>query len=302
MIFHEIYGRYFHTVSQILSLAVAGSLTDDDMARLCRESAFSESFLEILPALKSERWPFLDSNLKTPLKYEPKVPLTTLQKQWLKGISLDPRIQLFSVNTEFLNDVPPLFTKKDFVEFDVYHDGDPYDNPTYQRIFRMLLWGIRERKGLEIFYTSGKGNRRKIQCVPWKLEYSAKDDKFRVLISGSRYANVLNVSRIKDCRESERVFPCKVEVIKKPLKHFTMELEDQRNTLERAFLHFAHFEKEAERISNHRYWMKVFYEEDDETELVIRVLSFGPFIKVKEPEALVQLIKQRLKMQKSCQL
>ena len=40
----------------------------------------------------------------------------------------------------------------------------------------------------------------------------------------------------------------------------------------------------------------------DETEIVIRVLSFGPYIKVLEPECFVNLIKERLISQKSCEL
>lgn len=50
-------------------------------------------------------------------------------------------------------------------------------------------------------------------------------------------------------------------------------------------LHFAHFAKEAEGISRHRYRIKIRYNKNDEIELVIRVLSFGPLIKITEPES-----------------
>ena len=40
----------------------------------------------------------------------------------------------------------------------------------------------------------------------------------------------------------------------------------------------------------------------DETEIVIRVLSFGPYVKVLETESFVNLIKERLISQKSCEL
>lgn len=45
--------------------------------------------------------------------------------------------------------------------------------------------------------------------------------------------------------------------------------------------------------------MKLFYDESDETEMVIRLLSFGPMIKVIEPLEFKQLIRQRLKKQKA---
>ena len=61
-------------------------------------------------------------------------------------------------------------------------------------------------------------------------------------------------------------------------------------------------EKEAERIDDGHYRLKVRYHKDDETELVIRILSFGPMVKVIEPYSFVELIKNRLAMQKNCGL
>ena len=41
----------------------------------------------------------------------------------------------------------------------------------------------------------------------------------------------------------------------------------------------------------------LYYDKDDETELLIRVLAFGPVMKVTEPESFIEQIKQRLRMQ-----
>ena len=77
---------------------------------------------------------------------------------------------------------------------------------------------------------------------------------------------------------------------------------DGRNTLERAMLHFAHFEKEAERQDDGNYLLYLKYYEYDETEILIRVLSFGPYIKVIEPDSFIKLIKERLIKQRNCEL
>jgi predicted DNA-binding transcriptional regulator YafY len=42
----------------------------------------------------------------------------------------------------------------------------------------------------------------------------------------------------------------------------------------------------------------IHYQQEDETELVIRVLSFGPFVRVAEPDHFVNLIRERLVSQK----
>lgn len=302
VLFHEIYSCYYHTVSKILSASVRGSLTESEMLTLIKEYAFAESHLAIIPALKNENWQLVDEKLQTPLVHQPSTGLTTLQKRWLKAISLDPRIRLFSVDFTILEDVEPLFTPEDYVVFDNYNDGDDYENEHYIRIFQVLQKAIHAHKKVLIQYSSRKNNQRTISCTPYQFEYSEKDDKFRIRILGCRYANILNVSRIQECdildeegiplRESGNIIS----------DYLILELLDERNALERVMLHFAHFEKEALRISEQKYRIKIYYERDDETEMLIRVLSFGPFVKVTEPEHFVDLIKKRLLMQKSCGL
>ena len=79
------------------------------------------------------------------------------------------------------------------------------------------------------------------------------------------------------------------------------EVYNKRNALERVLLHFAHFEKQAEKMEQGRYKVKVTYDREDETEVLIRILSFGPMIKVIGSDRFVNLIKDRLQKQKSCE-
>ncbi|MBO5840951.1 MAG: hypothetical protein J6Q86_05970, partial [Methanobrevibacter sp.] len=47
------------------------------------------------------------------------------------AISLDPRIKLFDVKFEGLDDVEPLFTPDDYCIYDKYGDGDPFEDEGY---------------------------------------------------------------------------------------------------------------------------------------------------------------------------
>ena len=80
------------------------------------------------------------------------------------------------------------------------------------------------------------------------------------------------------------------------------ELIDERNALERVLIHFAHFEKQAEKIGDKKYKVTLYYDKEDEIEILIRVLSFGQMIRVVQPTAFINLIKNRLSAQKSCGL
>lgn len=78
-----------------------------------------------------------------------------------------------------------------------------------------------------------------------------------------------------------------------------LELTDERNALDRVMLHFSHLDKETERLGENRYRVTLRYELEDETELLIRVLSFGPVLKVISPESFIDLLRERLKKQQN---
>ena len=67
-------------------------------------------------------------------------------------------------------------------------------------------------------------------------------------------------------------------------------------------LHFAHFEKQAEKLDKKHYLVKIKYAHDDEPEMVIRILSFGPMIEVLESESFRKLVIEKLKKQLNCGL
>lgn len=301
MIFHEMYGCYYHAVSKAIRAAQEGTLDEKKLKAICDETAFSESFLAIIPALKEQRWQLLCENWKTPLQHVPTRPLTELERRWLKAITLDPRFTLFGVEVKGLEGVLPLFTPEDYVIFDQYGDGAPYTDAGYIDRFRIILRAIREKKQLAIEYCSRKGMPKSIVCRPRKLEYSEKDDKFRLILSKNGAGSV-NLQRIQGCRLIEEDVQNTVRRHKAKQRTMTFLLQDQRNALERAMLHFAHFEKETERLAEDSYRVRLRYAEADETELLIRVLSFGPLIRVTEPDSFVALIRDRLQKQQSCGL
>lgn len=300
MVFSEIYGTYFQVVAEILELASRESVSEKKVREIVEEKAFAESILTIPAALKDGRWPFLDGTGKSLLKHAPSMPMTMLEKRWLKSLTLDPRIALFRPSQAGLEDVEPLFTPDMFVYFDRYADGDPYGDWRYVEHFRMVLTALKERRKLWVRFRMRKGKECRMVCVPCKLEYSPKDDKFRLLaVAGGRKVTI-NVARILECRFlAECETGARLPACEK--REVEMVLTDERNALERAMLHFSHFEKVTERLGEGRYHFLIRYDGEDETEVLIRVLSFGPRLRVVAPEAFVDKIRERLERQKRLQ-
>ena len=81
-------------------------------------------------------------------------------------------------------------------------------------------------------------------------------------------------------------------------KLVVLELIDERNALERAMIHFSDLEKETEKLDQDHYRIRLYYRNTDETEILIRVLSFGPKIRVTAPEEFIGLVRDRLEKQK----
>ena len=302
-IFSEVYGTYYNIVADILGKAASDGLTLEQLKRIVYKEGYEESGLELLPALTDERWTLLNKELKTPLKNKPSMPLTLLQKQWLKALLLDERVRLFFTDEELANeekaleDVEPLYRPEQFVFFDRFVDGDAYKSARYRENFRQILQAIKDHTAIDASYRTNKDNVIVwTNLVPITLEYSAKDDKFRLQgMAGSRHVT-LNLGKIITVELGEPLAE-ELPLVSVSQEKLVLELVDERHTMMRALMHFSDLAKETEKLDDTHYLLTVYYDKNDETEMVYRVLSFGPTMKVREPECFVELLKERLKEQ-----
>ena len=306
MLFSEIYSAYYNTVASIISCSQQGKLDSDLLFKIVKESAFPESFMTIGSALETGRWPLIKKDYNTNIQNIPTMPLSILQKRWLKALCNDKRIKLF-VDDEVLaklklqlRDVDPLFTENDYYLYDKYSDGDPYDYSEYVKNFRTVLEAIHQKKTISVEYTGRFGQQKRFNCAPYKIEYSEKDDKFRLISKVKNRHSILNIARINSCELTENSNVDDIFEEDLPENRRTsviLEIYDERKAMERVMLAFAHFEKSAVQISDDVYQLTLNYDSFDETELVVRVLSFGPMVKVIEPQRFVDLVKERIERQ-----
>ncbi len=306
MLFSEIYSAYYNTVASIISCSQQGKLDSDLLFKIVKESAFPESFMTIGSALETGKWPLIKKDYTTNIESLPTMPLSILQKRWLKALCNDKRIRLFvaddvMANLELqLKDVETLFTECDYYLYDKYSDGDPYDDSDYIKNFRTVREAIHQKKTISVEYTGRFGQQKRFICAPCKIEYSEKDDKFRIISKVRNRHSILNIARINSCEltDNSKVDDISEEDLPDNRRtSVTLEIYDDRKAMERVMLAFAHFEKSAVQISDEVYRLTLNYDSFDETELVVRVLSFGPMVKVIEPQSFVKLIQERIESQ-----
>lgn len=316
-LFSKVYSCYYQVVERILEEALLNPVTEKQMTEIIQAYGFAESVLTILPALTSQRWALLSEEkdgYRSRLKQKFHVPMTALQKSWLKAVLLDKRIRLFLNNEEIekihmdLDTVSPLFYPEDFHYFDRCADSDPYDAPGYQSIFRQIQTAILQKELLSVVYSSRKGKPKTNRILPCLLEYSSLDDKFRFI--GVRIADgkpsdtvTMNLSRIISCQPAGQSlsFAADAETLlsmPRSREPVVIRISGRRNSLERCMLHFARYEKwtEYEEAEN-SYLCSIYYDKQDETELLIDILSFGPVIQVLSPNSFLRQIRERVQKQ-----
>ena len=319
-LFSEVYGLYYRIVADILNRA---PLTRAEAQGMAAESGFAESVLQLIPKLLDEgAWPLLEERggqLHSRLRHPAETPVSLLELRWLTAVLGDPRARLFLADREIarleelLFEVPPLFNPADFVPFDQYRDGDDYYSFRYIRNFRRVLTALREGTPVQITYHTGahsSGVREYTgSFLPLRLEYSEKDDKFRAHCAFIRYGKLvryatINLGRIVetgDSPESYRGRPCDLTgwfARNRSPEPITAEIYPERGAVERFLLEFSAYEKQSEfdeaaGVCRVRLWYPI----PDETELLIRILGFGPTVRVLGPERFVRQIRERVMKQ-----
>ncbi len=321
-VFHEIYGRYFRIVRQLLCHT---TLTEREVQETVRREGFRDTILflpqKLLPQPDGSDWELLhqntDGTLSPVTKDTPPQPLSLLQKRWLRTRLDDPRMGLFLSAAEMdalrgrLDDVKPLYPPEIMRYSDQFADGDAFTDAEYQKMFREILTAIRCRNILHLTYESGHQRVLKLHVIPFRLEYSEKNDKLRVYCQEPRRGSsskcmLLNLGRIRSLHRSDTVYPQEIHPercfkrlrCKEPV---TVRIKQERNAVERFMMEFASYEKRTDRdISTGILTVQLWYDVQDETELLIRLLGFGPVLEILSPADFRTQAAERLRRQ--CEL
>lgn len=297
-LFSEIHSLYYQLMTQLLQTKTA-----EEQRALLEQNGFKETPFEMSTYLKEDKdgW-HLTKNNRSILTHPPQAfPLTKLEKAWLAAIQQEQKFACFSEPFDF-EDSDPLFNWQDVHYFDQFASEDSFSG-AYAQTIRTLLQSISTKQLLRLNYqAAGKSGTTNHTFLPLKLEYSAKNNKFRVLgkrKNGSSWKTVtFNCSDIQSLEVMEDGAAEEIGWSQPKLCKIVCQLVDERSALERATLHFSNYRKTVERLEEKLYRLTIFYEKKDETELVINVLSFGARMKVIEPDSFIYLIKERLIRQK----
>ena len=315
-IYNEIYGQYYFMLDVILQKAADGPITITEINHIVSQYGFSESSIYFTPdAVSADGYNLLkklDGGYISTLKSKPKEFLTNMQRGFIKSMLQDKKIRLFLDNemlnelNSILNDVEPLFNVDDIVPTETALDSDDYSDEKYINNFKTVLNATRNNNALRIVFNTSKGERRTIKIMPYKLEYGVRDDKFRlcgvsIYHEKSKSYVKINIGRILSITTLKQSFDIDFEAFiaqKRKTEPIEIEVSNIRNGFERVFIGLSNYE----RISSYdeetgKSIIKIYYGEDEEQELLILLMSFGPAIRVLGPSEFRDKFIDRIKRQ-----
>ena len=130
--------------------------------------------------------------------------------------------------------------------------------------------------------------------LPLAIEYSRKNDKFRLCCRGVRSgklsgSGIINLGRIEHAGKSDVQFSGSASLeeyfrMRRSPEPVTVRVTPERNAVERFMMEFASSEKHTERdTETGECTVQLWYDKQDETELLIQLLSFGPVLEIMGP-------------------
>ncbi|MGN1020527.1 MAG: WYL domain-containing protein [Aristaeellaceae bacterium] len=304
-LFDAIYGDAFAAMEGLLAQT---PVTRGRLRGILSGFMTPDGVMEAEQKLQDGSWPLVRRNGQgeydsalPPLKERP---LTTLEKRWLRSLCEDERAPLFLTDGQLAQlraavaDVPPILAQGQLDSFDASRTGDAFTDPGYRQRFQLMLRALREEKGLMIRYVTFAGSFRVLHMIPERLEYSAKDRRFRLHgQSGGRHTT-LNLARIATVQLEDALETAAPEASALCAEPLVLRILNERNAVARFMLEFSCLRKESTfDPATGTAVAKVWYPVQDENEVLIRVLGFGPQVQVLGPEPFIRRIRERIARQ-----
>ncbi len=347
-LFHEVFSAYFHVMARVFTRLCAepeDCLEDAKLNRIIRDAL--GSVFHMLGSRTEEqiygqiRKLLLDHGFAVPeevagssgggsvfsvsrpgirLKYGSQgeaplyrdvMPLTRLERRWLRSLAEDVRIGCFlgeaerEVVQDFFKTDRPLPLKR--IRYFDQRQIPAEQGKREAMVARRLLEAIHCRRLVWLRYHTRKDTWVTGCFRPVLLEFSRKNNRFQGYFQSCRTGGVLamNLCGIQDLALKEKHFEW--EEAREALERYweenrkSVEVEffNVRNLADRLLTELSPWEKRCVYDkSSGKYRLTLFYQANDENELVIRLMGYGPDLRVADPEhSICRAMRERIRRQ-----
>lgn len=310
-LFHEIYSETFRDFGKALYYVISSAKSNNNSNDLVNKFILKQNN-NIIPKFS------IPDGVAITTIYD-LIPLTEVEIQWLQNIlnhnlakaflsskeidcikSCLPKMNWFDI---YDSTVVELYEQHSDDTLEQYYDNiteheyddscNSYDNPNFGIVIRKVMQAICDKRVVRIQYKSQYDAVSSYEFVPYCIEYSKRDNRFRIKavvrnikskkMIKVRTFNADGISKITLTNEiiSENVIKEKVNIYnsrdgeKKTLIVFFSDINADQILTE-----FSCYEKSCIRWGNGRFRMELTYYNEDYAEIVIRLLGYGSLITV----------------------
>lgn len=262
------------------------------------------------------------------------LPITKIEVRWLLSVLDDPLARVF-LSPEQINAVRKCLScapfKVEKLQIDAINYFDRYNiegriskgkkhiaqkgrvNEKDLFHIRALYRAIVNEQKVHIVYRNWEGKKRHATCAPVRIEYSRRDDVFRVwyvhVQNAESKIGIINIPRIVrveelvgecfDLKEQRKILD---KLYDKTMTSIQIEFyQGIKNLPDRILTEFSLWKKKCvyDPLS-YKFTMILYYSALDEKEILIRLLSYGPYIRViaSEDNYILSEIQDRIKKQR----
>lgn len=220
------------------------------------------------------------------------LPLTKIEIQWLKYCINNSKAKLFLEENQ-LSKLKDIFTVEENdlpISSINYYDkfkshNEIADTDIYIDNFKKIVKAFTDEKSVKINYKSANNPATTRSVNIGLIEYSNKDDKFRIYCKKENSVSVYNLERINsveilsDGYNRNSAEKSIKNYILNQRKEITLEFTNVKNIPDRLLTEFTPWEKLCTRLDD-RYNVTIKYDKQDSFEIVTRLLPYGKNIKI----------------------
>lgn len=242
------------------------------------------------------------------------LPLTNIERLWLKAIfesdfcncffSKEEREILGETFNVVSND---LFDFKWIEYFDQYQSvKNYYEDEKYCAFFKVMLTAIKNKNKVIVTNHSQYGKISRYKCSPIRFEYSKRDNIFRVyVVTEQEKIYKLNMERLENVEmlldehfDDELVVESINKYVERNRRKLVLLFDDRENVPDRILNEFSPWEKACEKWKNKTYKLTLFYDIDEQNDIVIRLLKYCHLVYIESDSGgVMDELKKRYELQ-----
>lgn len=234
----------------------------------------------------------------------PEIPLSTLEQEYLSFILNMPESRLF-LDDETIETLANSLTvdASRLESVQQFAPSKPEPLPDAKTI-RAITKAIRLKNAIIYRYRTLDSNAlRESVAVPWKLEFSAYDRRWWVILYDAKKKRTIK-ARVENLQDIELLGASGINekeileavdslMAEEPI---TVRVKNSRDALERCFIVFEHrLFQEARVLPDNTYELSFRYYRFDKNEILKKLLYIGPAVTLVRPNDLISELKVRIK-------